>query len=119
MANEIRVTAGLSVTNGNLSYNKSYSVAADQATARGPNPGTIDVTTTEASVGFGSVSAPRWALFRNLGTNPVNIGAGTALVAFMQLKAGEPAVVPLVPSVTVRVQATTGTTRLQIEALET
>lgn len=119
MANEIRITAGLSVTNGNLSFNKSYSVAADQTTARGPNPGTIDVTTTEASVGFGSVSAPRWALFRNLGTNPVNIGAGTALVAFMQLKAGEPAVVPLVPSVTVRVVTTTGTTRLQIEALET
>ena len=119
MANEIRITAGLSCTNGKLTFNKSYSVAADQTTARGPNPGTIDVTTTEATVNFGSVSAPRWALFRNLDTNPVNIGAGTALVSFMQLKAGEPALVPLVPSVTVRVQATTGTTRLQIEALET
>jgi hypothetical protein len=58
-------------------------------------------------------------LFRNIGTNPVNIGAGTALVSFAQLKAGEPMVVPLVPSVTVRVQTTTGTSRLQIEALET
>lgn len=119
MANEIRVTAGLSCTNGNLSYSKSYSVAADQATARGPNPGTVDVSTTEATVGFGSVTAPRWALFRNIGTNPVNIGAGTAIVSFAQLKAGEPMVVPLVPSVTVRVQTTTGTSRLQIEALET
>jgi hypothetical protein len=119
MANEIRITAGLTCTNGNLTFNKSLSVTADQTTAKGPNPGTIDVTTTEATVNFGSVSAPRWALFSNLGTNPVNIGAGTALVSFMQLKGGEPALVPLVPSVTVRVQATTGTTRLQIEALET
>lgn len=119
MANEIRVTAGLSLTNGNLSFAKTYSVAADQSTARGPNPGTITVTTTEATVNFGSLSAPRWALFRNVGTNPVNIGAGTALVSFAQLKAGEPMVVPLVPSVTVRVQATTGTTSLHIEALET
>lgn len=119
MANEIRITAGLSVTNGNLSFNKSYSVSADQTTARGPNPGTVDVSTTESTVGFGSVSAPRWALFRNIGTNPINVGAGTALVSFMQLKAGEPAVVPLMPAATIRVQTTTGTSRLQIEALET
>jgi hypothetical protein len=49
----------------------------------------------------------------------VNVGAGTALVSFAQLKAGEAMVVPLVPSITLRVQTTTGTTRLQVEALET
>ena len=119
MANEIRATIGLSCTNGNLTYSKSFSITADQTTARGPNPGTIDVSTTESTVSFGSVSAPRWTLFRNIGTNPVNVGAGTALVSFMQLKAGEGAVVPLVPSVTVRLQTTTGTSKLQVEALET
>lgn len=119
MANEIRFTAGLTCTNGNFSFSRTWSASADQATAGGANPGTISVSTTEATVNFGSVSAPRWAIFRNIGTNPVNIGAGTALVSFMQLKASEAAVVPLVPSVTVRVQATTGTTKLVIEALET
>lgn len=119
MANEINATIGLSCTNGNFSYSKSYSVRADQTTKGGGNPGTLSVTTTEATVGFGSLSAPRWTLFRNIGTNPVNIGAGTALVSFAQLKAGEAMVVPLVPSVTVRVQTTTGTTQLQIDAMET
>ena len=119
MANEISASFSLALNNGNLKYSKSFSLQADQATARGPNPGTISVTTTEATVGFGSVSAPRWALFRNVGTNPVNVGAGTSLVSFAQLKGGEGMLVPLVPSVTVRVQATTGTTSLHIEALET
>ncbi len=119
MANEISATVGLSCTNGNFTYNKQYSIRADQTTSGGGNPGTISVTTTEATVGFGSISAPRWTLFRNIGTNPVNIGAGTALVSFAQLKAGEAMVVPLVPSVTVRVQTTTGTTKLQVESMET
>jgi hypothetical protein len=119
MANEISATIGLTCTNGNMTFNKQYSIRADQTTQGGPNPGTISVTTTEATVGFGSLSAPRWTLFRNLGTNPVNVGAGTALVSFAQLKSGEAMVVPLVPSITLRVQTTTGTTRLQVEALET
>jgi hypothetical protein len=119
MANEISATIGLSCTNGNLSFNKQYSIRADQTTAGAGNPGTISVSTTEATVSFGSISAPRWTLFRNVGTNPVNLGAGTALVSFAQLKAGEAMVVPLVPSITLRVQTTTGTTRLQVEALET
>lgn len=119
MANEIRFTAGLTCTNGNFSFTRTWSSSADQTTSGGGNPGTISVTTTESTVNFGSVSAPRWALFKNIGTNPVNVGAGTALVSFMQLKANEAAVVPLVPSVTVRVQTTTGTTKIQIEALET
>lgn len=118
MANEIRVTAGLSCVNGNLSFSKTYSVAANQVTARGPNPGTIDVTTTEATVNFGSLGTPKWTLFRNIGTNSVNIGAGTTLVSFMQLNPGEPAVVPLMPAATIRVQTISGTTRLQIESLD-
>lgn len=119
MANEIRATVSLSCNNGNLTFNKSYSIAANQVTARGPNPGTISVTTTDTTVNFGALGTPRWALFRNIGTNAVNVGAGTSIVSFMQMNAGDVALMPLMPSATIRVQAITGTSSLHIEALDT
>ena len=122
MANEITVLASLSCLNGNLNIRKeSGAIRVNQTTAGGGQPGTISATTTDTAITISGVSAPKWAYFRNIGSNPVKIGptSGGAIVSMVQLAAGEPAVLPLVPSVALRCQTTTGTTTLEIVTLET
>jgi len=118
MANEIRITAGLSCTNGEFSYQRNYSDQDNQTTAHGGNPGTITVSTTESTVNFGNLTTPKWMLLKNIGTSSVDVGCGTAFTAFATVPVGSPMLVPLSSSATVRVKTSSGTSILQVEALD-
>lgn len=121
MADEISVNVTLTCTNGEFSsFAKSYSFTADQATAGGGQPGTVPVTTTDAAIAINNLTTPRWAMIKNIGANPVDIGptSGGAIVKLARVLPGEAFPVPLAPSVALRAQATTGTSTLEISALE-
>lgn len=123
MSAEITIFASLSCTNGSLKIAVSPGqVQIDQATARGGNPGTVTVGTSEEVISFGDLVAPRWAFLRNLSpTNYVDFGpeSAGAMVAALRLKAGEYAILPLVPAAVYRAKANTAAVDLQITALET
>ncbi len=122
MASEISVLAQLSLSNGTLKIDKqSGAIRVDQATAGGGQPGTISATTTATATPISGLTAPRWCYMRNVGTNPIKVGptSGGAIVPMVQLSAGEVALMPLVPSVALRLQTTTGTSRLDLTCLET
>ena len=113
MSNEIRITAGMSLSNTPLSFNKSISFQADQATRRGPNPGTITVSTTTATVSFGNLTSPGWALMQNTGTNPIEI-----VISKVILNSNQAHIVQIANSATVTVNSTAGTSALHIECLD-
>lgn len=113
MANEIRVTAGLTLSNSPLNYNKSISFQADQSTRRGPNPGSITVSTTTATVSFGNLSSPGWALMQNTGTNPIEI-----VISKVVLNSNQAHIVQIANSATVTVNSTGGTSTLHIDCLD-
>ena len=121
MASEITISQTIRCVKGDFNFQKTISYTADQATAGGGQPGTVAVTTTDTAISISGLSAPRLCAIRNIGSNPVKIGptSGGAIVAFAQLAAGEGFIVPLVPSVALRAQTTTGTSTLEINALET
>lgn len=122
MASEITVLAQLACRNGNLVISKdSSAIRVDQATKGGGQPGTISATTTDTAITISGLTAPRWAYMRNIGTNPIKVGptSGGAIVSMIQLSAGEVALLPLVPSVALRLQTTTGTSQLELTCLET
>lgn len=115
MANEIRVTAGLSRNDATnpVKFNQTLSFSADQSTKSGPNPGTISVSTTTTTVNFGSLSNPGWALFVNEGTNPIEIVVSKAI-----LNSNQSCIVQIANSATVTVNSTTGTSKLNVMALD-
>lgn len=114
MANEIRVTAGLSRndTTNPVKVNQTITFSADQSTKLGPNPGSISVSTTTTTVGWGSLSNPGWALFVNEGTNPVEI-----VISKLILNSNQAHVVQIANSATVTINTTTGTSTLNIMGL--
>jgi hypothetical protein len=118
MANEIRITASLSCNNGEFAYSRNWSDQDNQTTPRGGNPGTIAVTTTDSTVSFGNLTTPKWCLMKNIGTAAVDVGCGTTFTAFATVPAGAPMLVPLASSATVRVKTSSGTSVLQVEALD-
>jgi hypothetical protein len=120
MANEIHLSAQLSVQNGTLNASQDAPTVADQTT-----PGVIQIVqnigTSEETVAFTGLTAARAALFKNLGpTNYVDIGPdSTGMVGLIRLKAGESCVLTLKPAVTVKAQANTAAIDLAIMAAET
>lgn len=117
MANEIRITAGMTCTNGNLSVNiPSSTVQVDQATAKGGGPASVDVGTSEETIAFGDITA-RYCFFKNLdSTNFVQIGFSTGVYG-IKLLAGETAIFPLLTSATVYAKADTSSCTLQVIGL--
>lgn len=122
MAEEISITARMSVSNGNLKLNMGGTTQKfDQTTAKGGNPGTVNIGTSDEAISLGDISSAGWAYFRNLDTtNYVEIGptSGGALVPFLRLEAGEEAVLRLTPSVALRGQANTAACNVMIAVLE-
>lgn len=120
MADEIRGTVQLSVTNGALSASQDAPSVATQTT-----PGAIqlvqNIGTASETVAFTGLTAARWVLFQNLGpTNYVDIGPdSTGIVGLIRLKADESCMFPLKPGVTVKAQANTAAIDLAIMAVET
>jgi hypothetical protein len=83
MANEITLTTGLRVVNGNLKVNVSTeAIQIDQTTARGGGPGTVNVGTTEETIAFGDIT-PGYVIIKNLdSTNFVDFGNATGNLQF-------------------------------------
>jgi hypothetical protein len=121
MANEISVSVSLVASKGDYSYSRKLADQFDLATGRGGNPGVVTIATSDTAISFGSLVAPRWAVFQNLdATNYVEIGPdSTGMVAMIKLKAGEFAVLPLAVGVTLKAKANTAAVDLLVEALET
>mgnify|MGYP003646569833 CR=1 FL=1 len=117
MANEIKITAGMTCTNGNLSVQVPAStIQVDQATAKGGGPASVDVGTTEETIGFGDITA-RYVFMKNLdAANFVQIGFSTGVYG-IKLLSGETAVFPLLTSATVYAKADTATCTLQVIGL--
>lgn len=118
MANEIRVTAGIAVTNGSLKVNvPAETVQVDQTTARGGGPGTVDVGTSEETIGFGDI-VPGYVFVKNLDdTNYVEVGFSTGVYG-MRFEAGEIAVFPM-NGVTIYAKANTANCSVQFISVNT
>lgn len=123
MANEIKVTASLSCTNGNfiLPTIGSAQQSITQSTLGGGGPGYLSIGTSEEAVTFTDVSSLGWCYIRNLdGTNFVTFGpeSGGAMVTVGKLKAGEACVLRFQPGITFRMKADTAAVKVQIICLE-
>lgn len=121
MANEIRLTASLSVDNGDFKEAiNPGSLTIDQATiGKGGYVQTIG-TTNEALV-VGDVATLGYCYLRNLdATNAVEYGpdSGGAMISFGKLKAGEVAILRLTPGITVRAQAENSAVKLDVRVFE-
>lgn len=119
MADEITITAGLRVSNGNLKFARNFgSETFDQAAIGGPTPGYITVGTVEESVAFGELSTVGWVFIENLDdTNYVQWGFASGVYGG-RLEAGEPALFRLEPSTTLYLKANTADCKVNVYALE-
>lgn len=123
MANEIKLQAALSLTNGNLESPKiNFNVEADQATAR-IYEDTQNIATTAGGevLAKGSISTAGWCIFRNLDpTNYVKVGpeSGGAIVDLIKILPGETAGPFQLATGTVRAIADTGAVDLWYRIFE-
>ena len=98
MANEITVTASVSVANGNLTFSgNSQNFRASQTTANGPAPGAVTLSASGAGtlIGLSQLTLPGWCQVKNCdATNYCTIGLydGTTFRPFIELQPGEVAV---------------------------
>ena len=117
MANEIKVTSGLSCTNVNLKVPSTTATNQfNQTTARG---GTIcaDIGTSEETIAFGDV-APGWVEMVNTdATNYVQVGFSTAVYGMRLLAAKGSATFYLESGATIYAKANTATCIVQITAI--
>lgn len=123
MANEIKVSASLSCTNGNfiLPTIGSAQQSITQTTLGGGGPGYLSIGTSEEVVTFTDVSTLGWVFIKNLdSTNFVTFGpeSGGAMVAVGKLKAGEACVFRFQTGITFRMKADTAACKVQIHCLE-
>jgi len=119
MANEITVTAGLRVANGNSKFSREFGQQTfDQTAIGGPTPGYVTIGTSEESVTFGELSTLGWVFIENLdATNYVEWGFSTGVYGG-RMEAGEPALFRLNPSTTLYLKANTADCKVNIYALE-
>ena len=117
MANEIKVTAGLGVTNGSLNVPASaVTQSFDQAAPIAPAPGGVNIGTSEETIDFGDVT-PGWTLFTNLDTaNFVEFGFSTGVYGFV-LPAGASTVLKLNSATTVYAKADTAACEVFIQGI--
>jgi len=119
MANEINVNLSLSVANGNYSDSFSVSGRFDQSVQMSSG-GVIEIGTAVETISLGEITTAGYAAFRNLstatsGTAYIALGAyvGTNLYEFVQLRRGQPAVLPLDSDVVVGAKAYGTATKLR------
>ncbi len=81
MANEIQITAGISVRKGNLSFQEpATTYTANMTGTGGPTPGFISVGTTEESTAFPELTTDGFLFMKNLDTtNYIQWGFSTGV----------------------------------------
>ena len=118
MPNEITVSTSLQLANGKLIVNSiNGGFQADQATAKGGGPGTVDVGTSEQTIDFGDI-APGFVELRNLDdTNFVELGFSTGVYGIRLIADGGPALFYLNTGATLYAKADTAGCAVQITAV--
>lgn len=117
MAQEIKITTSLGVTNGALSVPPAGSTKAyDQASPIAPAPGGVTVGTAEEAIDFGDVT-PGWTEMINLDdTNYVEFGFSTGVYGFM-LPPGASCVMKLVSGVTLYAKSNTADCEVYVKGV--
>ena len=121
MANEITVSVGVSVVNGNLRAQfPQVSLTRDQA-ASGLSDQVLSIGTSEEDVAFGDVATPGIVVLHNLdATNYVEYGmsdTGT-MKKLGKLIAGDKAMFRMAASTTLRMKANTAACKVRVMCLE-
>lgn len=108
MANEITLSLSLVVRNGNYDESVADSARVDQATQRAASGVVVVGSNAVQTIALGDVTTAGYASFRNLstatsGTAYIALGKydGTNLHEFVQLRRGQPAMLPLIGNVSV------------------
>lgn len=120
-ANAIQLSTSLTCVNGSLDIRISKTKQIDQTTAKGGNPGTVNIGTSEEVLAFGDITSLGIVWLLNMdATNFVELGpeSSGAMVAALKLKAGEGYAIRLKPGVTWRAKADTAAVNLFICALD-
>jgi hypothetical protein len=119
MANEITVTTGIGVLNGNSSFQQQTKTKSiDQAAIGGPTPGAISVGTSEESTAFPELTTEGWLYLQNNdATNYVQWGFSTGVYGG-RLKAGESALFRMEPSLTLYLKANTAACNVLVYGFE-
>ena len=114
MSNEITITTGLQLVNGNLSVSAATTTLQfDQTTARGGSPGTQDIGTSEETISFGDV-IPGFVWMRNLDvTNFVTWGNVTGNLD-QKLRPGGTTLIEMVSGGVLIMKADTAGCKVQI-----
>jgi len=122
MSNELKLNVSVRAEKGSWKFERSLGqLQVDMANA-GEGGYTQNIGTSEEVIGgLSDVTTFGWALFRNLdATQYVEIGpeSGGSMVSFAKLLAGEFALLPLTPGITIRAQANTSAVGLEVHVLE-
>lgn len=120
MANEITVTTGMRVVNGNLRFNaESKSTALTQTAVGGPTPGYMTVGTTEESTAFPELTTEGMLFMQNLdSTNYVQWGFATGVYGG-RMEANDPPVqFRMEPGLTLYLKANTAACKCVVYGFE-
>jgi hypothetical protein len=108
MANEITLSLSLAVRNGNYDESVADSARVDQTTQRAASGVVVVGSNAVQTIALGDGTTAGYASFRNLstatsGTAYIALGKydGTNLHEFVQLRRGQPAMLPLIGNVSV------------------
>lgn len=117
MADEITIVTGMSCTNGSFKLaSNTISTKFDQATARGGQPGVLNIGTSEETVTFTDIT-PGWSVITNLDTtNFVDLGFSTGVYG-LTVPAGGQMVLKFKSGMTLYAKADTAAVDLQIVSL--
>lgn len=120
MADEIRISASMSVENGNLSFSQNYgSKSYDQTNIGGPTPGMVEIGTAEETQAFSELTTPGWVTIQNLDdTNFVQWGFSAGVYGGKLLAGDTAGPFRLNGSTTLYLKADTAACRVVINALE-
>jgi hypothetical protein len=112
MANEVKLSVSLRVSNGNADDSFLASGLRFDQSTQGSFGGIVQIGTATETLAIGDVANAGFAAFRNLstataGTAYIAIGKydGTNLHEFASLRRGQPAVVPLASTITIGARA--------------
>ena len=121
MAGTIVASLQCSVVNGAFKDDPNIQpITIVQNAIGGGNPGTVDITTSEADISFG-LTTPGFAVIENLdATNYFELGpkSGGVMILYQKVKPGEFAVVRFGGGVTVRGKANAATCKARFRVYE-
>lgn len=120
MADEIRISASMSVDNGNLSFSQNYGTKSyDQTNIGGPSPGMMVIGTVEESESFSELTTPGWVTIQNLDdTNFIEWGFSTGVYGGKLMPGDTAGPFRLNSSATLFLKADTAACKVVVNALE-